>query len=344
MLKFVINSVYKVCTSKKLCVIMSNIRDKFIISRKGKIFMEENLNDTVNEQKTVKKSYKKLLTGIIILLVVCFGVFLICRLRKDDNINNDSNNSQIVYSTAEEVMSAFSNFYNNNESEEDLSNLIHEYSREVMEGYVNASFITSLNSNEDKAYHVKCTWDSLSLISNENLDKCKKNYSDEEKILEIFNSGNPIYECRVRFESVIYWFDTYIYLVQENNGYKIFAYSTKMAEEYIINNAKSMEYLDFARNVLAHKGEAVKFTGKVVQALYGENTVDMLLAITKDEWGYYEDNICILYDMEEGENKVLDGDIITVYGIMSGEYSYTSAWNIPITIPTVRAVKVTIDN
>ncbi len=306
--------------------------------------MEENLNGNVKGQKTVKKGYKKLVVVLIILLAICFGLFLTYRLKKDDIINNASNNSQVVYSTAEEAMSAFLNFYNNNGSEGDVSSLIHEYSREVMEGYVDASSIELLNSNEDKAYHVKCTYDSLSLISNENLNKCKKSYSDEEKILEIFNSGKSIYECRVRFESVIYWFDTYIYLVQEDNGYKIFAYSTKMAEEYVINNAKSMEYLDFARNVSAHKGEAVKFTGKVVQALYGENTVAMLLAITKDEWGYYEDNIYILYDMAEGENKVLEGDIITVYGIMSGEYSYTSAWDIPITIPTVRAVKVTIDN
>lgn len=85
------------------------------------------------------------------------------------------------------------------------------------------------------------------------------------------------------------------------------------------------------------KGTKVKLKGKVVQVSEGIYTNGLRVNITKDEYGWYEDTIYVTYVQEEGADKILEDDIITIWGTAEGEYSYTSIMGASITVPYVSA-------
>lgn len=92
-----------------------------------------------------------------------------------------------------------------------------------------------------------------------------------------------------------------------------------------------------ARNPENFKGTNVKLTGQVIQALYGTGTVDLRVNITKkgQYTTYYTDTIYVVYYPEEGEDKILEDDIITIYGTSQGDYTYTSTLGSPVTLPLI---------
>ena len=94
-----------------------------------------------------------------------------------------------------------------------------------------------------------------------------------------------------------------------------------------------------ARNPENFKGTNVKVTGEVVQALYGTSGVDLRVNITKEGTytTYYTDTIYVVYYPEAGEDKILEGDIITIYGTSQGDYTYTSTLGASINLPLVYA-------
>lgn len=94
-----------------------------------------------------------------------------------------------------------------------------------------------------------------------------------------------------------------------------------------------------ARNPDNFKGTNVKVTGEVVQALYDENTVDLRVNITKkgNYSTYYTDTVYVIYTPDIGEDKILEDDIITIYGTSKGDYSYTSTMGSKITLPLIDA-------
>ena len=92
-----------------------------------------------------------------------------------------------------------------------------------------------------------------------------------------------------------------------------------------------------ARNPENFKGTNVKVTGEVVQALYGTSGVDLRVNITKEGTytTYYTDTIYVVYYPEAGEDKILEGDVITIYGTSQGDYTYTSTLGASINLPLV---------
>ena len=116
-------------------------------------------------------------------------------------------------------------------------------------------------------------------------------------------------------------------------------------KQAFIASCQSYTFEQMARNPDNFKGTNVKTTGKVVQALYGTNTVDLRVNITKkgSYSTYYTDTIYVTYTTNAGEDKILEDDIITIYGISQGDYSYTSTMGSRITLPFVSAKYITIE-
>ena len=102
-------------------------------------------------------------------------------------------------------------------------------------------------------------------------------------------------------------------------------------------SCETYTYEQMARNPENFKGTNVKVTGEVVQALYGTTGVDLRVNITKEgEYTtYYTDTIYVTYTPEEGEDKILENDIITIYGTAQGDYTYTSTLGASVTLPLV---------
>lgn len=102
-------------------------------------------------------------------------------------------------------------------------------------------------------------------------------------------------------------------------------------------SCQTYTFEQMARNPENFKGTNVKVTGEVVQALYGTSGVDLRVNITKEGTytTYYTDTIYVVYYPEAGEDKILEGDIITIYGTSQGDYTYTSTLGASINLPLV---------
>lgn len=112
----------------------------------------------------------------------------------------------------------------------------------------------------------------------------------------------------------------------------------KAAEE--AEKAKGYEtgitYSQLARTPDDFKGKKVKFSGKVVQIIEGDSTIQMRLAVGGD----YDTILFGKYSSSIVSSRVLEDDYITIYGTSVGTISYQSTMGGTITIPGVSIEKI----
>lgn len=111
-------------------------------------------------------------------------------------------------------------------------------------------------------------------------------------------------------------------------------------------SCKTYTFEQMARNPDNFKGTNVKLTGEVVQALYVSNSVNLRVNITrKGSYStYYTDTIYVTYYTKHGEDKILEDDIITIWGTSEGDCSYTSVMGATVTLPKITAKYLQIDS
>ena len=116
-------------------------------------------------------------------------------------------------------------------------------------------------------------------------------------------------------------------------------------EQEFKESCKKYSFEELARNPDKIEGTNVKITGEVIQALYGTNSVDLRINITKEGTytTYYTDTVYVVYYPEDGEDKILEDDIVTIYGTAQGDYSYTSTIGSRITLPLIYGKYVSIN-
>ena len=83
----------------------------------------------------------------------------------------------------------------------------------------------------------------------------------------------------------------------------------------------------------------MKFTGKVVQVIEGEDSTEIRVAIDED----YDDVVYVGYNPAIMQERILEDDTVTVYGTSVGLVTYESTMGGNITIPALVADKITID-
>ncbi len=104
----------------------------------------------------------------------------------------------------------------------------------------------------------------------------------------------------------------------------------QMKDKY--NNGYTYDQL--ARNPDTYTGELAKVTGKVLQAdSAGSDTYYMRLAMNSN----YDTVIFITYSQDVIDYRLLEGDIVSVYGTCMGLYSYEAVSGATITIPWIHA-------
>lgn len=105
---------------------------------------------------------------------------------------------------------------------------------------------------------------------------------------------------------------------------------SKAAEE-----AKGYEtgitYDNIARKPDDYKGKKVKFYGKVIQLIEGSYFNQIRVAIN----GNYDTIILGKYSKDIVDERILEDDVITIYGTSSGTTSYQSTLGGTITVPSV---------
>lgn len=115
---------------------------------------------------------------------------------------------------------------------------------------------------------------------------------------------------------------------------------TTQAKEEEKKSYSTVAYKKLARNPEKYLGKALKITGKVLQA----DGDYLRIATDKEEYddtGYgYDDVIFVTYDADSLDYKILEDDVVTVYGIGGGTYEYESVLGENIELPWIEADKI----
>lgn len=93
-------------------------------------------------------------------------------------------------------------------------------------------------------------------------------------------------------------------------------------------------YEQIARTPDDYYFEKVKFSGKVVQVMEGEETTNQLRVAINDN---YDTVMLVEYEKDILDSRVLEDDYINIYGFSMGVITYESTMGGNITIPAVSA-------
>lgn len=118
--------------------------------------------------------------------------------------------------------------------------------------------------------------------------------------------------------------------------------ASESMEEYK-SSAEHIQYVELARNPDKYKTKRVVYTGKVIQTLELGNNVVLRVAVTKGEYGLWSDMVYVNYRRSDGESRILEDDIITLWGTVKGLKTYESIFEVAVTIPEIDAKYITID-
>lgn len=120
--------------------------------------------------------------------------------------------------------------------------------------------------------------------------------------------------------------------------------------ETFIADCVTYAYKEISRNPRDYKGKKAKFSGEVIQIMESGNDVTLRVNVTKQENefvenGYlYSDTVYVEYTRKsESESRILDGDIIDIYGTLNGTKTYDNVLGSETTIPYLQAEYIVIE-
>ena len=146
------------------------------------------------------------------------------------------------------------------------------------------------------------------------------------------SSGIRIKKCKVCGEKI------------EGEAYELT--EAERQKEYI-KTCKTIKFAQLARNPNNYKGQHVKYTGQVIQVMQtnqadGTILYELRVDITKTKSGWYTDTIYVTFTAPGTSDRILENDIVNIYGEVQGEYSYTAILGNQVNLPLVNAKYLSI--
>lgn len=108
---------------------------------------------------------------------------------------------------------------------------------------------------------------------------------------------------------------------------------------------KTIPYEKLARYPNKYKGKALKIYGQVIQVIQdedNENEVELRVSTKNDGYGWYDDVVYVGYTYKTNDKKILEDDMVTIYGLSAGTVTYESTGSGHITIPAMLASVIDI--
>lgn len=112
-------------------------------------------------------------------------------------------------------------------------------------------------------------------------------------------------------------------------------------EQSFKDSCETIDFDTLSRNPDKYKGNNYKFTGEVIQVQEGWfDSVDLRINVTEIDYeylegSYWEDTIYATITIPEGEDNILEDDVITIWGTCDGEYTYEAVLGNKITLPKI---------
>lgn len=105
--------------------------------------------------------------------------------------------------------------------------------------------------------------------------------------------------------------------------------SAKYTPQQYKNKCQSVEYSQVERNPSEFEGMMIKVTGEVIQVSEGYfNSITLRIDSSGDIW-------YATYKRNDNDERILEDDIITVYGECEGVETYRSVLGSSVTIPAI---------
>ena len=116
-------------------------------------------------------------------------------------------------------------------------------------------------------------------------------------------------------------------------------------EQEFKDSCSTIDYATLARNPDKYKGNKYVFTGEVIQVTepsswVSGDTVVLRINVTEEPYEYIEgsswkDTIYATVEIPDGEDRILEDDIITFWGTCDGMYTYTAVLGNSISLPKI---------
>lgn len=147
---------------------------------------------------------------------------------------------------------------------------------------------------------------------------------------------------KIKYDGKIYnyWSDDLIYKLYFDNA----------DIEKLIEQCDEYTYKQMARNPNDYIGKLVKLKGEVIQVMEEDLNVILRVDITFTPYsydpneGYYQDTIYVDYKKTDyNEDRILEDDIVTIYGVSNGNTSYTTVLGAEVTLPSITAFEIDVN-
>lgn len=111
-----------------------------------------------------------------------------------------------------------------------------------------------------------------------------------------------------------------------------------MSESEYKNSCKTISFKELSRNPDKYEGNKYKFTGEVIQStqntLWGVTIYSLRINVTKTDYGW-TDTIYATVTVNSDEDRILEDDVITIWGECDGLYTYESVMGASISLPKI---------
>ncbi|MDR3519905.1 MAG: hypothetical protein P4L63_03420 [Candidatus Pacebacteria bacterium] len=104
------------------------------------------------------------------------------------------------------------------------------------------------------------------------------------------------------------------------------------------SQAKKINFATLNKDPDSFNGTSAEFTGQIVEIKESNGQGVIRLDVTKEDYGWSGTDI--IYVNYTGHNNFVENDVVNVYGVLQGSYTYTSQANYQITLPSIIACSV----
>lgn len=109
----------------------------------------------------------------------------------------------------------------------------------------------------------------------------------------------------------------------------------EQAKSEYMAQCETITFKELARNPDSYVGKKLKIKGEVIQVSEGSVTTSLRINMTQGSYGYWTDTIYATVVIPDGNDRILEDDIITIYGECAGSYTYTATSGASITLPKI---------
>ena len=299
-------------------------------------FSQDSTSTSHASTSSKKPFYKRWWFWVLIVLFIA----IIVPKDKNDDVKIDEQNLQIQAKPESVENVDYIELYNNIESYTDKWVRL---SGKITSKGTNANKINYITFKDGFDGITNMIYINISPNLDENFDNALENDFVNivgqvgNKTLGSLNINNSYIEC-IGLEA------EQIYKTYQEQREKAEQEKIKKQKEDFINSCSTYSYEELARNPQDYVGKNVKLTGKVIQV--SENTfgsgVTLRINVTKGNYGIYSDTVYCNYTYSENESKILENDIVTLYGTSKGDISYTAVLGQKITLPHIDIKYITI--